>query len=157
MEAAAATAEAAREDLRDVQVGSLAEVALNYVAWRGVQRRLEIARKNKAAQAQGCHIAGWRRDAGLLGQLGQDQARSTLEQTWSQLPTLQAGLEQSKNRLALLHGRSAGQLGELETTARSPGIPSSAAVGIPAETLRQRPDEDRAMMSEAMAAAPEID
>lgn len=153
VEAADATAEAALEDLRDVQVGLLAEVALNYVALRGYQARLEIARRNLAAQAESWDIAGWRRQAGLVGQLDQDQARSNLEQTRAQLPLLQAGLEQSKNRLAVLLGRGAGQLGELETAAGGPGVPSSVAVGIPAETLRQRPDVRRAERRLAAASA----
>lgn len=153
VEAADATLEASREQLRDIQVALLAEVALNYVEARGFQARLEIAQKNLAAQTETWQIARWRREAGLTGQLDEDQALFNLEQTRSQLPTLQMGLEQSKNRLAVLLGRNSGEVGELETPAIIPHVPATVAVGIPADTLRQRPDLRRAERQLAAATA----
>lgn len=153
LEAATANLEASQEDLRDVQVSLLAEVALNYVELRSFQERLAIARKNLATQTETWQIARWRHEAGLTTQLDEDQARLNLEQTRAQLPTLQTGLEQSKNRLAVLLGRNPGELAELETPASIPHIPAEVAVGIPAETLRQRPDLRRAERQLAAATA----
>ena len=153
LEAATATFEASQEDLRDVQVSLLAEVALNYVELRGYQERLAIAQENLASQTETWQIARWRHEAGLTTQLDEDQARLNLEQTRAQLPSLQTGLEQSKNRLAVLLGRKPGELAELETPAAIPHIPAEVAVGIPAETLRQRPDLRRAERQLAAATA----
>lgn len=153
MESAEASLEASREDVRDVQVSLLAEVALNYVEVRAYQARLAIALSNLASQRETWQIAHWRYEAGLTTQLDEDQARLNLEQTRAQLPTLQTGLEQSKNRLAVLLGRKPGELAELETAAAIPQTPSEVAVGIPADTLRQRPDLRRAERQLAAATA----
>lgn len=153
LEAATATVQASQEDLRDVQVSLLAEVALDYVEARAFQARLAIARSNLASQTESWHIARWRFEAGLSTQLDEDQARLNLEQTRATLPSLQAGLEQSKNRLAFLLGRQSGQLAELDTVAAIPAVPAEVAVGIPADTLRQRPDVRRAERQLAAASA----
>lgn len=153
LESATANLEASQEDLRDVQVSLLAEVALNYVEVRAYQARLAIAQSNLATQSETWQIARWRYEAGLTTQLDEDQARLNLEQTRAQLPTLQTGLEQSKNRLAVLLGRKPGELAELETAAAIPQTPAEVAVGIPADTLRQRPDLRRAERQLAAATA----
>lgn len=153
LEAAEASLEASQEDLRDTQVSLLAEVALNYVDLRGYQARLAIAQKSLATQTETWQITRWRHEAGLTTQLDEDQARLNLEQTRSLLPALQTGLEQSKNGLAVLLGRKPGELAELETPAAIPHTPAEVAVGIPAETLRQRPDLRRAERQLAAATA----
>jgi len=153
LEVATANLEASQEDLRDVQVSLLAEVALNYIELRSYQARLAIALSNLATQSETWQITRWRHEAGLTTQLDEDQARLNLEQTRAQLPTLQTGLEQSKNRLAVLLGRKPGELAELQTVAAIPQTPAEVAVGIPADTLRQRPDLRRAERQLAAAAA----
>jgi outer membrane protein TolC len=50
-------------------------------------------------------------------------------------------------------GRTPGELAELETPAAIPQTPTEVAVGIPAETLRQRPDLRRAERQLAAATA----
>lgn len=153
LEAAEASLEASREDMREVQVSLLAEAALNYVELRSYQARLAIAQSNLASQTETWQISRWRHEAGLTTQLDEDQARLNLEQTRSQIYTLQTGLEQSKNRLAVLLGRKPGELTELETPAAIPLIPVEVAVGIPADTLRNRPDLRRAERQLAAATA----
>jgi NodT family efflux transporter outer membrane factor (OMF) lipoprotein len=153
LEAAEASLQASQEDLRAVQVSLLAEVALNYIEVASFQARLAIAQKNLAAQTEAWQIARWRREAGLTTQLDEDQARFNLEQTRAGLPTLQTGLEQARNRLAVLLGRKPGELAELENPAAIPRIPAEVAVGIPAETLRNRPDVRRAERQLAAATA----
>lgn len=153
LEAAEASLDAAREDLRDVQVSLLAETALNYIEVRSYQARLDIAQKNLDSQRETLQIARWRYDAGLTTQLDVDQAKLNLEQTRAQLPALQTGLEQARNRLAALLGRQPGALQELDAPAAIPRIPAEVAVGIPAETLRHRPDVRRAERELAAATA----
>jgi NodT family efflux transporter outer membrane factor (OMF) lipoprotein len=153
LQAAEASLQASQEDLRDVQVSLLAEVALNYIEVASFQARLAIAQKNLSAQTEAWQIARWRREAGLTTQLDEDQARLNLEQTRAGLPTLQTGLEQARNRLAVLLGRKPGELAELENRVAIPHIPAEVAVGIPAETLRNRPDVRRAERRLAAATA----
>jgi len=153
LEAAEASVDAAIEDVRDVQVSLLAEVALNYIELRADQARLAIAQENLATQTETWQIAHWRFDAGLTTELDEDQAKLNLEQTRAQIPALASALEQAKNRLAVLLGKRPGELAELDAAAPLPRISATVAVGIPADTLRNRPDLRRAERQLAAATA----
>jgi NodT family efflux transporter outer membrane factor (OMF) lipoprotein len=145
IEAADADLAAEEEDLRDVMVSLLAETALNYVEARSYQARLKVTQANIAAQEETFTLTRSRFEAGLSDELAVQQARYNLESTRSQAPTLRTGLEAAKNRLAVLSGQSPGSLhAELETPAPIPVPPPAVAVGVPADTLRNRPDVRRA-------------
>jgi NodT family efflux transporter outer membrane factor (OMF) lipoprotein len=145
LEAADASLQAAQEDLHDVLVTLVAEVALNYTEARAFQARLAIARANLAAQTEIHDIVRWRLEAGLTTQLDVEQATFNLEQTRAQIPALRAGLEQAKNRLAVLLGQNPGALTDiLAKPVPVPVAPLAVAVGVPANVLRRRPDVRRA-------------
>jgi outer membrane protein TolC len=57
------------------------------------------------------------------------------------LPSLRQTLSETRHQLATLCGRTPGELDALlAPTQALPSVPADIAVGIPAETLRQRPD-----------------
>ena len=145
VEAAGATLEASKEGLHDVMVSLLAEVALNYVEVRSFQTRLSIAEANQKAQEETYGITRARYESGLTSDLDVEQARYNLEGTRSKIPPLQIGLEQARNRLAVLLGQNPGTLKD-ELTERKdiPITPLDVAVGVPAEVLRRRPDVRKA-------------
>jgi len=141
IEAAQAELEAAEASLNNARVSLVAEVALNYVELRAFQSRLAIARANLEAQAETFQLTSWRVQAGLVGALDAEQARANLEQTRAQIPSLETSLAQAEHRLAVLLGRPPGALRErLAVRGPVPTVPERVAVGIPADTLRQRPD-----------------
>ncbi len=145
VEAATASAQASEEDLRDVLISLLSEVALNYVELRTNQARLAIAEQNLDAQQETYDIARWRFEAGLVTELDVEQARYNLEQTRAQIPTLQTAIHQAQNGLAVLLGDMPGALDDrLGPPASIPVAPASVAVGVPADMLRRRPDVRRA-------------
>jgi NodT family efflux transporter outer membrane factor (OMF) lipoprotein len=145
VEAAGADLQASEEDLRDVLVSLLAEVALNYVELRSFQTRLSVAEANLDAQKETYNITRWRRQAGLTTQLDVEQAKYSLEQTRAQIPGLETGLAQAKNRLAVLIGQHPGSLrNTLAERKPIPVTPLEVAVGVPADILRRRPDIRRA-------------
>ena len=145
VEAAGAELQASEEDLRDVLVSLLSEVALNYVDLRSFQTRLSVAEASLEAQRKTYDITRWRRQAGLTTQLDVEQAKYSLEQTRAQIPALQTGLEQAKNRLSVLIGQHPGTLrNALAERKAIPVTPLEVAVGVPADILRQRPDVRRA-------------
>ena len=145
VEAATAGVQASEEDLRDVLVSLLSEVALNYVEVRTNQARLVIAEQNLDAQRETYDIARWRFEAGLVTELDVEQARYNLEQTRAQIPTLQTAIHQAQNRLAVLLGDMPGALDDrLAPPASIPVAPAGVAVGVPADMLRRRPDVRRA-------------
>jgi multidrug efflux system outer membrane protein len=140
-EAASADLEAAMEDLRATQVALAAEVALNYVQVRALQARLQIARANLATQSETLQLTQWRAQAGLTSSLDVEQARAAVEQTRAQIPSLDSSLAGARNRLAILRGTPPGSLdARLAPAASIPAVPGTIAIGIPADTLRQRPD-----------------
>jgi NodT family efflux transporter outer membrane factor (OMF) lipoprotein len=152
IEAAQAELEASEASLQNTRVSLVAEVALNYVEVRAFQARLAIARTSLESQAETFQLTDWRAQAGLAGALDVEQARTQLEQTRAQVPVLETSLAQAEHRLAVLLGRSPGALRErLAVRGPIPVPPQQVAVGIPADTLRQRPDvraAERALAAE---------
>lgn len=141
VEAAEAELQASEEDLRDVLVSLLAEVALNYVEVRSFQARLAIALEGLEAQQGTYNIACWRFEAGLATRLDVEQAKYNLEQTRAQIPGLRVGLEQAKNRLCVLLGQHPGLLEDALAERKAiPAASVEAVVGVPADLLRRRPD-----------------
>ena len=145
VEAAQANLEATQEDRHDLLVSLLAEVALNYIEVRTYQSRLEVSRANIKILQESYELNHSRFQAGIIGDLVVQESLRILASSRSQIPTLEIGLEAAKNRLAVLLGECPGSLHE-ELAAKQPlpSLPMTLAVGIPAETLRRRPDVRRA-------------
>ena len=132
---------ASAASLDSVRASLAAEVALNYVNLRANQRRLLIARDNVASQGETLQITEWRALAGLVTTLDVEQARTNLEQSKALIPSLESGRVEAENHLAVLTGQAPGNLRGLLGSAQAlPRAPEEIAVGIPADTLRQRPD-----------------
>jgi NodT family efflux transporter outer membrane factor (OMF) lipoprotein len=141
LESANASWQASVESLNDVLVSLLAEVALNYVEVRSDQALLGITESNVTARAETYDITRWRHEAGLTTQLDEEQAKASLEQVRAQVPSLRTSLEQAKYRLAVLLGQPPGALTELLRQPQDvPLAPANVAVGVPADSLRHRPD-----------------
>ncbi|MEJ2221271.1 MAG: TolC family protein [Desulfobacterales bacterium] len=145
VEAAQASLEATQEDLHNVMVSLLAEVVLNYVEVRTFQSRLAVTEANIKTQQETYDLNQSRYEAGIIDELAVQQSLRILETSRSQIPALKTGLEAAKNRLAVLMGEQPGKLHpELDARRPIPELPATVVVGIPAETLRQRPDIRRA-------------
>jgi NodT family efflux transporter outer membrane factor (OMF) lipoprotein len=145
VEAADADFAAGIEDTREVALLLSAETAANYVELRSFQRRAGIAHTNVRLQEQTLEIVRARFDAGLVGERDVAQALTNVDVTRSRVPALAAGARAAENRLAVLLGLAPGQLAdELEYVRPIPIPPSHAAVGLPADLVRNRPDVRRA-------------
>lgn len=141
IEAADAELAASTQDLYDVLVSLTAETALNYVEVRTFQTRIRVAEANIRTQEETYSLTRSRFEAGLSDELPVQQALSNLENSRSQVPVLRSGLEAAKNRLAVLSGMVPGAVHEMLSAAQPvPVSPGAVAVGVPAETLRRRPD-----------------
>jgi len=145
VEASTADLQASKEDLRDVQVSLLAEVALNYADVRSFQSRIEVAERNLNIQDETYQLAQLRYEAGLANEFAVHQSKYNLENTRSNIPALRTALEEAMNRLALLMGDNPGAIhAELKEQKPVPVSQPDIAVGVPADVLRQRPDIRRA-------------
>ncbi|MEE4254156.1 MAG: efflux transporter outer membrane subunit [Desulfuromusa sp.] len=154
VEAAEADLQGTQENLYHLQVTLMAEVALNYVEIRTYQQRLDLNRENIKILQEGYELNDSRYQAGIIGELPVQESLRLLETAKSTRPVLETGLDVAKNRLAILLGEPPGHLHkELAMSQPLPSLPASVAVGIPAETLRRRPDVRRAERSLAAQTA----
>jgi NodT family efflux transporter outer membrane factor (OMF) lipoprotein len=141
LEAARADEAAARFDLEGVRTSVAAEVATNYINARLAQARLQIARSTLSTQDENLQIAGWRAQAGLVSSLDVEQARAQRAQTAASIPLVESSYLQAVARLGTLTGHAPGALrAEMAAAAPIPRGPDNIALGIPADTLRRRPD-----------------
>ena len=141
VEAAQANLEATQENLHGVLVSLSAEVALNYLELRTYQARLDTIEATISALQETYEINFSRYQSGLISELPVQESLRLLESARSRVPAFETGLEATKNRLAVLLGGFPGGLHEeLAQRRQIPGLPATVLVGIPAETLRHRPD-----------------
>lgn len=154
IEAARADADAVAFDFAAVRVATVAETAANYIQARLAQQQLALARDTLRIADENLEIAGWRVQAGLVSSLDQEQARTARAQTAASIPGIEASLAAAAYRLAVLTGRAPGALTATIGEARPiPLGPEEVAAGIPADTLRQRPDVRGAERALAAATA----
>jgi multidrug efflux system outer membrane protein len=154
VEAAGADAESAYFDREALRIAIAAEVAGTYIQARLAQARLALARDTLAIADDNLQIAGWRVDAGLASSLDSEQARGARAQTAASIPNVERSFASATYRLAVLTGRAPGALtAELAEPRPIPSGPRDVAIGIPADTLRQRPDVRAAERALAAATA----
>lgn len=152
--ATAADLAQAEENLRDAQVTLAAEVASTYVSLRSAEANLAATQRSLATREESLQLARWREQVGTTSSLDTQQAITTVEQARASVPALQQSILETRNRLAVLCGQTPGSLDTLlATTGAVPAAPAAIAVGIPAETLRQRPDVRAAGRAVEAAAA----
>mgnify|MGYP003584156504 CR=1 FL=1 len=154
VESSRAQLDASGYDYATVLISTQAEIARNYILARAAQTQLGNARDSLAIQDDNLEIAGFRVQAGLVSSLDQEQARASRAQTAASIPNIEASYNSAVSRLGVLTGQAPGALkGEMEAVQPVPQGPAAIAVGIPADTLRQRPDVRAAERNLAAAVA----
>jgi NodT family efflux transporter outer membrane factor (OMF) lipoprotein len=118
-----------------------AEVARTYTVIRTYQALIDVAQKNVSVQQEGYRIADARHRFGATSELDVTQALTLLESTRESIPRYQLGLQQAQNALSTLLGQPVGRVQALlGGPGGVPAVPANAAIGMPAELLRRRPD-----------------
>ncbi|WP_269524337.1 efflux transporter outer membrane subunit [Coraliomargarita parva] len=141
LEASEAELAASVESYHDVQVSLAAEVANNYLTLRSTESQLAIVRQNLESREKTQQIVEWQEQAGEGDALSTQQSLASVEQARAQIPALEQSVVELRNSLAILTGRSPQTFELLPNTEQGlPDAPAAIAVGIPAETLEQRPD-----------------
>jgi len=142
IEAASAELGATQENYNSVQAALASEIAIAYTSLRSTEARLQIVRNSIESRKSTYDLADFRRQAGLADDLESNQALTSLEQARASIPSLEQTASQTRNLLAVLAGRPPGSLDGMLATGKKtiPNPSRNLAVGIPADTLRQRPD-----------------
>lgn len=136
--AASASADATKENFHSAQAALASEVALAYIDLRALESRLEVVKQSVKTREETTQLASWRHQAGEIDALQLRQAESSLESARGSISSLEQNIGQSRNRLSLLCGRTPGDVRLGPGSVPVPG--RQLAIGIPADTIRQRPD-----------------
>lgn len=155
------TINAARADLgqrqallADLQAVVAADIVDAYVALRGLQEQLAVARRNVDNQTSVLKLTEAIRDAGRGTDLDVDLAKAQLSNVRAGIPALEGDIARVTYGLGALTGKTPQQITELVAAAAPlPQLSGAIAIGDPASLLRRRPDI--AASERALAAATE--
>ena len=138
----------------DVLVSVTAEVARNYLELRGLQNQLAVARKNADVQAETLKITQSRLEGGRGTEFDVSRSRSLLNLTLSTIPPLEAAIQKTIYRIAVLTGQQPTALTtDLFAPVPLPSVIPPLALSNPEFLLRRRPDIRAAERSLAAASA----
>jgi|RhiMetdeSRZDD1v2_1073273.scaffolds.fasta_scaffold100726_3 NodT family efflux transporter outer membrane factor (OMF) lipoprotein len=138
----------------DALVTVIADVASTYVNIRTAEERLRVAARNVETQKESLRVASVQFKYGETSELDVRQAETLLAQTQAAIPGLQNTLRQAKNGLGVLLGITPYAVDErLGPEGSIPVAPAEAAVGIPKDLLRRRPDVRAAGLAAASQSA----
>lgn len=122
-------------------VSLTADIASAYINVRTNAALIKITQENINLQTESLKLAQSRYRNGETSLLDVEQAQTELSQTQATLPNYVNQLQRQKDALALLLGITPNEIdGLLEKKQGIPKAPATVAVGIPKETLAQRPD-----------------
>lgn len=152
--AAQADLAASAADLEAVSVSVAAEVARSYLGLRGLQYRLDIARRHVGNLEQSLQLTQRLLDGGLGNALDVERSQAQLQLVQASVPALQAQVDVLINRLGVLTGQMPATLRNTLVAPRPlPSLTPTIAVGEPVALLQRRPDIRRAEHQLTAAAA----
>ena len=123
----------AQEDQRDMLVSAEAEVARNYIDLRGLQRQLQIAKQNLAAQQDILDLTTSRYKAGFVTDLDVARQSTQVSTTAAALPALDAQIRVTIHTIGVLLGEDPNTLmSELLTDGPIPPVPPEIPSACPA-------------------------
>lgn len=139
---ASANLKATEENYNSVHAAIASEVAIAYVNLRSIESGLDTVRASLKSREETYNLAKIRLQAGTIDNLESDQAFTSLQQARAAIPSLEQSASQTRNLISRLAGKNPGALDGILNSGRKaiPQPPSSLAIGIPADTIRQRPD-----------------
>jgi len=141
IESADATFFASITNYQNAQVLLSAQMAQAYFSYLTTLKQIEIARENADLQNRSMEITTRLYESGQSAELDVQQAKTQYLVTLSSIPSLEISLRQIANSIAVLLGRSPGNLPELaNVTVELPALSPLLIEEIPAQLMMRRPD-----------------
>ena len=141
IEARRAGLEAESADLAAAQVAVVGQLAGAYFELRGLQQRLDVARRNADNQRQTLQLVDAQLDAGRGTSFDVARATAQYESTQARVPALEAAVDVTMHRIAVLTGQPPKALDErLASAATTALLPPAIAADASGALLRRRPD-----------------
>ncbi|NGX60585.1 MAG: Toluene efflux pump outer membrane protein TtgI [Chlamydiae bacterium] len=132
---------ATEEEVRDVHVTIVGEVAVNYFTIRTLQSRIDIAKQHVGSQKELLSIVEERYDAGLIPELDVLLSRALLQARLAIIPALEARLYETIYRLAVLMGKVPELLASYFCESKPlPCYEGKIPLGLPSDLLCRRGD-----------------
>jgi multidrug efflux system outer membrane protein len=137
-ESAQAQVYATEQGRRGVVLSVASNVATAYIALRGFDRQLEIARATAENFRETQRIFELRYKGGVVSQVELEQVRSQYEQAQAAIPAIEQQIAAQENLISLLLGRDPGPIprGKAIDQLVPPAIPAD----LPSTLLERRPD-----------------
>lgn len=133
--------QASYEDAQYVLITILSEVAVDYVAIRALQHKIELTHQKIGADEREIILTQDLFQSGLDSEIQLDTLIATVESDKATLPVLETSLKQTIYALAVLLGREPEYLvQEFEEIKPIPKGKDRIPIGVPADLLRRRPD-----------------
>lgn len=140
-EAALADYQASEAGAVATRLAVAAQTADVYISIRGLQGRLEVARRQIQTQRELLSTVNLLYGKGLAAEFQVRQAEGALAQARASVPVLEAGQDAAMNALDVMLGAAPGtHRAELADANAIPAAPRIVATGSPADLLRRRPD-----------------
>jgi NodT family efflux transporter outer membrane factor (OMF) lipoprotein len=140
-EAALAEYQASEAGNTATRLAVAAQTADIYISIRGLQTRLDVARRQVQKRQELLKTIQLLYSKGLAAELQVNQAEGALAQVQASVPVLETGLDAAMNALDVMLGSSPGtHRAELAEVGAIPVAPRIGATGTPGELLRRRPD-----------------
>ncbi len=154
IEAADAASSMAEEDVNAAKVAVLGELVADYTLLRSDQHRLDIARRNIAAQNDSLALTRRALKAGLGTEVDVARAEAAVKLSSAQVPVLEGGVQRLAHAIAVLTGQppetlTAALYDQGGHDLKAPPLPAA----LPSDLLRNRPDIRRAERRIAAATA----
>jgi NodT family efflux transporter outer membrane factor (OMF) lipoprotein len=140
-EAALAEYQASEAGAAATRLAVAAQTADIYISIRGLQTRLDVARRQVQTQQDLLSTLNLLYGKGLAAELQVRQVEGALAQVRASVPVLEAGLDTAMNALDVMLGTPPGtHREELANAGVIPAAPQIAPTGSPGDLLRRRPD-----------------
>ncbi|WP_061542329.1 efflux transporter outer membrane subunit [Collimonas fungivorans] len=140
-EAALAEYQASEAGAAATRLAVAAQTADIYISIRGLQTRLDVARRQVQTQQELLSTINLLYGKGLAAELQVRQVEGALAQVRASVPVLETGLDTAMNALDVMLGTAPGtHREELANAAVIPIAPQIASTGSPRDLLRRRPD-----------------
>lgn len=142
-QAGAYDVDAAALDAEAIRISVMAETGRLYFAVRSLQLRIEVVRRAAAGQVELAALARSRASAGLISEIDAMQADALAASSQARVADLRAQLADNLAALALVVGRTAGEMQQVVSS--TPILPDGASplIGSPADLLEDRYDVRR--------------
>lgn len=140
-EAALAEYQASQAGAAATRLAVAAQTADIYITMRGLQARLDVARRQVQTQQALLSTIQLLYGKGLVAELQVRQVEGALAQAQASVPVLEVGLDVAMNALDVILGAAPGtHRAQMVEPGHIPTAPQVGATGSPGELLRRRPD-----------------